>query len=74
MNFACSAGLSGNTPRNSVVIVDAPCLKTPRMDMHMCSASSMTAMPRGARLLSRGAQICGSCHGKADDLGFPTVG
>ncbi len=35
------------TPENCVVSVEAPAFCTPRIDMHMCSASSITATPRG---------------------------
>ena len=47
MNRTCSAGSSLNMPVNRVVIVVEPCFRTPRIDMHICSASIITATPRG---------------------------
>ena len=45
---------------NWVVIVEEPGFSTPRTDMHMCSASSMTATPRGLQdLLDRGRDLRG---------------
>src|SRR5579883_3071356 len=41
----CSLGTSRNTPVNCVVTVETPCLRTPRIDMHICSASTSTATP-----------------------------
>lgn len=43
-NRACSSGLS-KRPVKRLVMVEAPCFCTPRMDMHICSASINTAMP-----------------------------
>ena len=45
-NRACSAGSVLNGPENCMVSVSAPGLRTPRIDMHMCSASIITAAPR----------------------------
>src|ERR1700742_4357887 len=55
---ACSAGLSRNMPVKRLVNVVAPCLATPRTDMQGCSASIITATPRGLRISSIVAAIC----------------
>lgn len=39
------AGSSRNVPRTALVIVTAPGLRTPRMVMHVCSASKTTITP-----------------------------
>src|SRR5690606_30385112 len=44
---SCSWRSSAKTPVKRWVTVDEPCFCTPRMDMHICSASSITAAPRG---------------------------
>src|ERR1700674_1246143 len=54
----CSAGSSRNTPVNWVVTVETPCFITPRMAMHRCSASIITAAPRGFRFSSIAFRIC----------------
>ena len=43
----CSSGVSLNTPVKVEVSVVEPCLRMPRMAMHICSASIITATPRG---------------------------
>src|SRR5437016_4364768 len=58
MKRTCWSGLSRNEPVNWVVIVDEPGFSTPRSDMHMCSAWSMTATPRGLRISSIAVVIC----------------
>src|SRR5262245_21164639 len=55
---SCSLGLSRKMPVNWVVTVSEPCLRTPRMDMHICWASSITAQPRGRRYRSIAPTIC----------------
>ena len=47
MNRTCSSGLSWKVPVKVDVRVVEPCLRMPRMAMHICSASIMTATPRG---------------------------
>src|SRR5690606_25000717 len=47
MNRTCSSGWSRKAPVNVDVRVVEPCLRMPRMAMHICSASIMTATPRG---------------------------
>ena len=39
-------------------MVDDPGFSTPRSDMHMCSASIITATPRGAKISSMAVAIC----------------
>ncbi|PQM49404.1 hypothetical protein C1Y40_00372 [Mycobacterium talmoniae] len=39
-----------NSPRTAEVVVTAPGLRTPRIDMHRCSASMTTMTPRGSSL------------------------
>ncbi len=46
-NRICSSGLSLNTPVKVDVRVVDPCLRMPRIAMHICSASIITATPRG---------------------------
>src|SRR5262249_6860970 len=46
MKRTCSLLSSRNAPVKCVVTVRAPGFSTPRSDMHMCSASIMTATPR----------------------------
>ena len=58
MKRTCSSGLSRKLPVNWVVMVEEPGFSTPRTDMHMCSASSMTATPRGVRISSSAVAIC----------------
>src|ERR1700712_3841026 len=53
----CSAGLSRNMPVKRLVNVIAPCLATPRTDMQVCSASSITCKPPGLRISSIAAAI-----------------
>src|SRR5207248_11003354 len=48
---ACSPG-SRKLPVNWVVTVDTPAFCTPRIAMHKCSASIMTAAARGFRMSS----------------------
>src|SRR5271169_5759011 len=45
-NLICSLASSRNIPVNCVVVVETPSLRTPRMEMHICSASTRTATPR----------------------------
>ena len=52
MKRTCSVGSSLNTPVKPVVSVETPCFWMPRMAMHMCSASIITATPRGFRCSS----------------------
>ena len=60
MKRTWSSGLSRKLPVNCVVMVEEPGFSTPRTDMHMCSASSMTATPRGfENLLDRGRDLRG---------------
>ena len=40
-----------------VVMVDEPGFSTPRTDMHICSASSITATPRGFKISSMAVAI-----------------
>ncbi len=47
-----------NCPRTAEVTVRAPGLRTPRMDMHRCSASSTTMTPLGDSACSRASAIC----------------
>ena len=58
MKRACSAGLSRNMPVKRLVKVIAPCLPMPRTDMQVCSASIITATPRGFSTSSTAAAIC----------------
>ena len=58
MKRTCSFGSSRNAPVNCVVTVSAPGFSTPRSDMHMCSASIITATPRGFRISSIAVAIC----------------
>ena len=51
-------GSSRNRPEKCVVTVSEPSLRTPRIDMHMCSASIITATPRGLRTSSIAVAIC----------------
>src|SRR6266850_1606307 len=57
MKRDCSAGLSRNMPVKRLVNVVAPCLATPRTDMQVCSASIITATPRGFNTSSIAAAI-----------------
>src|SRR4051812_26852419 len=57
-NRVCSAGFSRKLPVNWFVTVVTPGLRTPRIDMHICSASSITATPRGLRISSMAPTIC----------------
>jgi hypothetical protein len=47
MNRTCSAGSVLKAPVKVVVSVVEPCFWMPRMAMHICSASIITATPRG---------------------------
>src|SRR6202041_896352 len=47
---AREAGLVLNWPRTADVVVTAPGLRTPRIAMHRCSASTTTITPRGSSL------------------------
>ena len=58
MKRTCSVGSSRNEPVNCVVTVERPGFCTPRSDMHICSASSITATPRGLRISSIAVAIC----------------
>ena len=49
---------SRSWPRTAEVTVFAPGLRTPRMDMHMCSASTTTIAPRGARCSMSASTTC----------------
>ena len=51
------AVLSRNRPRTAEVTVDEPGLRTPRIDMHRCSASMTTSTPRGWRVRSISSAI-----------------
>ena len=65
------AVLSRNRPRTAEVTVDEPGLRTPRIDMHRCSASITTSTPRGSRVRS---MRVGDLGGEALlDLGAPGV-
>ena len=44
-------------PRTAEVTVLAPGLRTPRIDMHRCSASITTITPRGSRLATSASAI-----------------
>ena len=44
--------LSLKMPRTAEVTVFAPGLRTPRIDMHRCSASITTSAPRGSSTVS----------------------
>jgi hypothetical protein len=60
MNWRASArvaGLSRKRPRTAEVTVTEPGLRTPRIDMQRCSASTTTRTPRGCRLLSISSAI-----------------
>jgi hypothetical protein len=46
-------------PVKRLVKVEAPCLATPRTDMQVCSASIITATPRGFRTSSIAADLGG---------------
>ena len=54
----CSSGVSLKTPVKVEVSVVEPCLRMPRMAMHICSASSMTATPRGLSTSCMTPAIC----------------
>src|SRR5690349_2512929 len=58
MKRTCSPGSSRNAPVKCVVTVSAPGFSTPRSDMHMCSASIITATPRGFRISSIAVATC----------------
>src|SRR5689334_74598 len=58
MNRACSAGSSRNSPVNWLVTVFTPGFSAPRSDMQVCSASSITATPRGLSTSSMAVMIC----------------
>src|SRR5262245_25646284 len=58
MKRTWSSGLSRKLPVKCVVMVEEPGFSTPRTDMHMCSASSITATPRGLRISSMAVAIC----------------
>ena len=45
-------------PRTAEVTVLEPGLRTPRMDMHRCSASTTTSTPRHSRRSTRASAIC----------------
>ena len=45
-------GSSRNSPRTAEVMVRVPGLRTPRIDMQRCSASTTTSTPRGSSTLS----------------------
>src|SRR5262249_36551900 len=47
INRCCCNGSARNRPMNLVVTVDEPCFSTPRSDMQVCSASTITATRRG---------------------------
>ena len=47
-----------NTPRTALVTVRLPGFFTPRMLMHMCSASSTTMTPCGWSCSTRVSAIC----------------
>src|SRR5690606_10813021 len=49
MKRTCSSGWSRKAPVKVDVSVVDPCLRMPRMAMHICSASIITATPRGLR-------------------------
>ena len=49
MASARVASLARNRPRTAEVTVVAPGLRTPRIDMHRCSASTTTSTPRGTQ-------------------------
>ena len=51
------ATLSRNCPRMADVVVVVPGVRTPRMDMQRCSASTTTKTPRGYRLRSCSSAI-----------------
>ena len=51
-------GRSRNTPANCVVTVEAPGFFTPRIAMQLCSASIITATPRGLSPRSMACAIC----------------
>ena len=46
-----------NWPRTADVVVTAPGLRTPRIAMHRCSASTTTITPRGSSLFTRASAI-----------------
>ena len=50
--------LSRKAPRTAEVTVLAPGLRTPRMVMHRCSASTTTMTPRGCRRSIRASATC----------------
>src|SRR5471030_1668344 len=52
MKRTCSLASSRNAPVKYVVTVSAPGFSTPRSDMYICSASIITATPRGLRISS----------------------
>ena len=56
----CSSRSARNMPVNWVVMVETPGFCTPRIAMHLCSASIITATPRGLRISSIASAICGS--------------
>src|SRR6202008_3185411 len=54
---ARDAGLLLNCPRTADVVVTAPGLRTPRIAMHRCSASTTTITPRGSSRLTKASAI-----------------
>ena len=54
----CSFGSSRKTPVKLRGQSSRPCLRMPRIDMHMCSASIITATPRGAEHVLDAPTIC----------------
>ena len=52
------AALSLNRPRTADVTVSVPGLRTPRIDMHRCSASIITNAPRGCSTSTIASAIC----------------
>ncbi len=49
---------SRRLPRTALVTVLAPGLRTPRIDMHRCSASMTTMAPRGWRMRTSESATC----------------
>ena len=47
-----------NRPRTADVVVIAPALRTPRIAIHRCSASTTTMTPRGLSLRTTASAIC----------------
>src|SRR5690606_19932815 len=59
MRLMASARVAASrmTPRTAEVMVRAPGLRTPRMDMHRCSHSTTTSTPRGSRISTRESAV-----------------